>query len=134
MTDRDLINMAFSAAARSYAPYSRFHVGAALECSDGTIFTGCNVENVALGESICAERTAVLKAVSERRRDFKRIAVAAESTAYCMPCGSCLQVLREFSPDIEVLCARSGGGYVSYRLSELLPVPFAPSDDENPFG
>ena len=133
MTDRELINMAFEASKRAYAPYSRFSVGAALECSDGTVFTGCNIENVALGECLCAERVAVAKAVYERRRDFRRIAVAAESADYCMPCGSCRQVLLEFAPDIEVLCAKAGGNYVSYRLSQLLPAPFAPAGEENPF-
>ncbi len=124
MTDRELINMAFAASERAYAPYSGFHVGAALECVDGTVFTGCNVENIALGDSICAERVAVGKAISERRRSFKRIAIAAESDEYCKPCGSCRQVLKEFSDDMEILCAKAGGNYVSYRLSDLLPEAF----------
>ena len=125
MNDRELLNLAAGAAKNAYAPYSRFHVGAALECADGTVFTGCNVENAASGECICAERTAVCKAVSEGYRDFARIAVcSADSKSYCMPCGSCRQVLAEFSPDVEVLCARADGRYVSYRLSQLLPHMF----------
>jgi len=124
MTDRELINLAFAAAERAYAPYSHFRVGAALECSDGTVFTGCNVENAALGECICAERVAVGKAISEEHRSFVRIAVASESENYCMPCGSCRQVLSEFSYDMEVLCAKAGGGYVSYHLRDLLPGAF----------
>jgi cytidine deaminase len=125
MTDRELLSLAAEAAKNAYAPYSRFPVGAALECSDGAIFTGCNVENAALGSSICAERSAVCKAVSEGRRDFVRIAVSAESEHYCMPCGACRQVLAEFSPDMEVLCSRADGRYVSYRLRDLLPHTFS---------
>ena len=121
MTDRELINMAFAAMENAYAPYTGFLSGAALECEDGSVFLGCSVENAALSESLCAERTAVVKAVSEGRRSFRRIAVAAGSEDYCLPCGSCLQVLREFSPDMEVLAARGDGHYVSYRLSALLP-------------
>ena len=88
MTDRELMDIAEQAAKHSYSPYSRFAVGAALECSDGTVFTGCNVENAALGSSICAERTAAVKAVSEGHTDFVRIAIWAESRDYCMPCGA----------------------------------------------
>lgn len=122
MTDRELLNMAFGAAENAYAPYSGFRVGAALECADGSVFLGCNVENAAYGSTICAERTAVLKAVSEGRREFVRMAVAAPAAEdYCLPCGACLQVLREFSADMEVLAARGDGHYVSYKLSALLP-------------
>lgn len=124
MTDRELMDMAAEAARRAYVPYSRFPVGAALECTDGTVFTGCNVENAALGSTICAERTAVCKAVSEGHMDFTRIAIWGESKDYCMPCGACRQFLSEFSRDIEVLCAKAGGRYVSYRLSELMPHMF----------
>lgn len=127
MTDRELINQAISAAKNAYVPYSKFAVGAALECKDGTVFTGCNVENAVLGCTICAERTAVTKAVSEGHRDFKRIAIYADSPDYCVPCGSCRQVLQEFSPEIEVLCVRSDGRYVSYNLRKLLPAAFSKS-------
>ena len=126
MTDRDLINKAVDASKFAYTPYSKFRVGAALECADGTVFTGCNVENATLGCTICAERTAVVKAVSEGRRSFRRIAVySPESSDYCTPCGVCRQVRSEFSPDIEVLCVRSDGRYVSYKLRELLPAMFS---------
>ena len=126
MTDRDLLNMAREAAQNAYVPYSHFPVGAALECADGSVFTGCNVENAALGSTICAERTAVVKAVSEGRRRFVRIAIYGEGETYCMPCGACRQVLAEFAgkDDMEVLCTRSGGRYVSYRLSQLMPHTF----------
>ncbi len=126
MTDRELINQAIEAAKFAYVPYSKFNVGAALECTDGTVYTGCNVENATLGCTVCAERTAVVKAVSEGRQDFRRIAVySPQSASYCTPCGICRQVLAEFAPDMEVLCVRSDGRYVSYRLKELLPVMFS---------
>ncbi len=126
MTDRELLNMARDAAQESYSPYSHFPVGAALECADGSVFTGCNVENAALGSTICAERTALCKAVSEGRRKFVRIAIYGEGEKYCLPCGACRQVMSEFDSDgdMEVLCTRSGGRYVSYRLSQLMPHPF----------
>ena len=124
MTDRELMDLAEKAAKNSYSPYSRFPVGAALECRDGTVYTGCNVENAALGSTICAERTAAVKAVSEGHTDFSRIAIWGEGRDYCMPCGACRQFLAEFSIDMEVLCAKAGGRYVSYKLRELLPHTF----------
>jgi len=126
MTDKEILIMAKDAAKNAYVPYSRFAVGAALECKDGTVYTGCNVENAALGDTICAERTACVKAVSEGRTDFVRIAIYAESQGYCMPCGSCRQFLSEFnrSGDMEVLAARADGRYVSYKLRELMPYTF----------
>lgn len=125
MTDRELMNLAKAASKNSYSPYSRFPVGAALECDDGAVFTGCNVENAALGSTICAERTACCKAVSEGHRRFTRIAIYGEGENYCMPCGACRQFLTEFSPEMEVLCAKVGDRYVSYKLSQLLPHTFA---------
>ena len=118
------MSMAKEASLNAYVPYSHFPVGAALECDDGTVFTGCNVENAALGSTICAERTACCKAVSEGHRSFRRIAIYADSENWCTPCGACRQFLVEFSPDMEVLCARAGGRYVSYKLSELMPAVF----------
>lgn len=128
MTDRELINIAVEASEKAYAPYSKFAVGAALECADGTVYTGCNIENAAYGCTNCAERTAVFKAVSEGKRDFRRIAIYADSEDYCMPCGTCRQVLNEFAPAIEVLSVRSDGRYVSYSLRELLPRSFSLND------
>ncbi len=126
MTDRELLNIAMEAMQESYSPYSHFPVGAALECADGSVFTGCNVENAALGSTICAERTAIVKAVSEGRRRFLRIAIYGEGENYCLPCGACRQFMSEFDPEgeMEVLCTRAGGRYVSYRLSQLLPYTF----------
>lgn len=87
MTDQALVDLAFSMLERSYVPYSRFPVGAALLCAGGQVFTGCNVENAAYGSTICAERTALVKAVSEGRREFSALAVAGNSTDYCWPAG-----------------------------------------------
>ena len=124
MNDRELLKLAKEASLHAYVPYSGFPVGAALECEDGTIFTGCNVENAAYGDTICAERTALVKAVSEGYTSFTRIAIYGEGKHYCMPCGTCRQMLAEFSPEMEVLCAKAGGGYVSYPLSRLMPYMF----------
>ena len=124
MNDRELLRIAKEASLNAYVPYSGFPVGAALECEDGTVYTGCNVENAAYGDTICAERTAVVKAVSEGYTKFKRIAIWGEGKGYCMPCGSCRQVLSEFSPEMEVLCTKAGGSYVSYPLTRLMPYTF----------
>ena len=111
---------------RAYCPYSHFAVGAALECADGTVFTGCNIENAAYSPGICAERTAVAKAVSEGHTDFVRIVIAGRSTDFCVPCGVCRQVLREFAPGIEVICLNGKGEEQVFTLSELLPHSFGP--------
>lgn len=109
---------------RAYVPYSHFPVGAALECSDGTVFTGCNIENAAYGLTICAERTAIFKAISEGHRDFKRIVIAGKSEDYCVPCGSCRQVMQEFAPQMEVICLNGKGEAKHFALKELLPYGF----------
>lgn len=125
MTDRDLLNIASKARDNSYSPYSRYAVGAAVECEDGRVYTGCNIENAALGCTCCAERTAIFKAISDGVRGFKRIAIYGSGEDYCVPCGACRQVMSEFcSEDMEVLCAKSTGAYASYRLVELLPHAF----------
>ena len=127
MTDQALVDLAFTMLERSYVPYSRFPVGAALLCPDGTVFTGCNVENAAYGSTICAERTALVKAVSEGRRQFTALAVVGRSGDYCWPCGACRQMLYEFAPDLTVLVGRGDGQYVKLPLKELLPHGFGPS-------
>ena len=124
MTDRQLINLAEQASRNAYVPYSHFAVGAALECRDGTVFTGCNIENAALGSTICAERTAIFKAISEGHRDFKRIVIAGKSEDYCVPCGSCRQVMQEFAPQMEVICLNGKGEAKHFALKELLPYGF----------
>ena len=124
MTDRQLIEIARTAQGNSYSPYSGFPVGAAIECDDGTVFTGCNVENASFGATICAESAAIVSAVSAGYTRFKRIAVCSNGSNYCMPCGMCRQRMLEFSPKMEVLCVREDGRYVSYPLSGLMPNPF----------
>ena len=125
MTDQELVELAFTMLERSYVPYSHFPVGAALECADGTVFTGCNVENAAYGSSICAERTALVKAVSEGHRDdFTRIAVVGNSTEPCWPCGACRQMLYEFAPGLTVLVAQRDH---SWRWSLSCPSCWAPT-------
>ena len=127
MTDQQLVAKAFEMLERSYVSYSCFPVGAALLCADGTVFTGCNVENAAYGSTICAERTAVLKAVSEGHKDdWQAIAIAGRGEDYCWPCGSCRQMLYEFAPDLKVLVARGNGDFVETTLSELMPHGFGP--------
>lgn len=123
-TDRELINLAVAAKENSYSPYSGFPVGAAIECADGTVFQGCNIENAAFGSTICAEAVALASAIAAGHRDCTRIATSSDGAAYCMPCGNCRQLLNEFSPEIEVLASRADGRYVSYPLSELLPRAF----------
>ena len=108
----------------AYVPYSHFPVGAALECEDGAVFTGCNIENSSYGLTNCAERTAAVKAVSSGHRDFVRIAIWGNSKEYCYPCGSCRQFLQEFSKHMTVLCAKGDGSFVSHKLSEMMPFFF----------
>lgn len=127
MTDRELVDLAFTMLERSYVPYSHFPVGAALLCTDGTVFTGCNVENAAYGSTICAERTAVVKAVSEGHRDdWVTLAVVGNGSDYCWPCGACRQMLHEFCPELTVLAARSDREFVPLSLAELFPHGFGP--------
>ncbi|MEG2421477.1 MAG: cytidine deaminase [Oscillospiraceae bacterium] len=129
MTDRELVDKAFTMLQYSYVPYSKFPVGAAILCEDEAVFTGCNVENAAYGSTICAERTAIVKAVSEGHRDdWKKIAIVGNSADYCWPCGSCRQMLYEFAPDLTVLVARGDGDFVSIPLGELMPHGFGPKD------
>lgn len=131
MNDKELVELAFAMLERSYVPYSRFPVGAALLCADGTAITGCNVENAAYGSTICAERTALVKAVSEGHRDdFVRLAVVGNSKDYCWPCGACRQMLYEFAPGLELLVARGDHDYVKLPLKDLLPHGFGPKDLE----
>lgn len=112
------------ARARAYAPYSGFSVGAALLCADGTVFTGVNIENAAFGPSICAERTAIFKAISEGHRDFVKIAITCDRD-YCQPCGTCRQVMIEHAPDLEVLMGNVEGSFKRTTIRDLLPEAFA---------
>ncbi len=127
----DLLDEADKMRSFSHSPYSRFAVGAALLCTDGAVYGGCNIENASYGATVCAERTAVFKAVSEGHKDFAAIAItggpsAASADNPCPPCGICRQVLAEFcDPDeLSVILRDAGGAPVSYTLSELLPLSF----------
>ena len=108
----------------AHAPFSRFQVGAALEDDSGRIHTGCNVENATYGLTVCAERVAVFKAISEGARKFRRIAVAADTDTLTPPCGACRQILWEFCGDIEIVLVNPRGKTESYRLADLFPKPF----------
>lgn len=124
MTTEELRQKAVEMKAMAYVPYSRFRVGAALECEDGTVFTGCNIENAAYSPTNCAERTAVFKAVSEGHRKFKRIAIAADTEDFTAPCGVCRQVMAEFSPDMDVILVNRRGETRTLNLRQLLPCLF----------
>ena len=119
-----LIEAARAARERAFAPYSKFKVGAALEAADGTVVTGCNIENSTYGLTVCAERVALLKAVSEGHRAFRRIAVVADTADATPPCGPCRQLLWEFCGDIEVILANLTSNLGHHRLKDLFPLPF----------
>ena len=112
MTEKELCQKAIEMLDRAYIPYSHFPVGAALECADGTVFTGCNIENASYTPTI------------EGYRDFKRIVIAGRSEDYCVPCGVCRQVMQEFAPDLEVICLNGKGEAKHFTLRELLPYGF----------
>jgi cytidine deaminase len=124
---QQLIATSLAARQQAYAPYSNYRVGAALLAADGTVFTGCNVENASYGATICAERTAVVKAVSEGVREFAAIAITTSNGG--SPCGICRQVMYEFAPGLTVIMA-DGDGSITHEgpLFDLLPLGFAPSD------
>ena len=124
MSDSDLIAAARAARLNAHAAFSQFKVGAALEAADGTIVTGCNVENATYGLTICAERVAVFKAVSEGHRRFTRVVVVADTPTPTPPCGACRQILWEFCGDLEVILADLTGERRRYRVADLFPEPF----------
>ena len=126
----ELIQKAKEAKEQAYAPYSGFHVGAALLCKDGTIFTGCNIENSAYGPTNCAERTAIFKAVSEGFREFEAIAIISDSKQPTAPCGVCRQVMAEFCRPGEfwILLENHLGERRCHTLEELLPHGFSLED------
>ena len=119
-----LIAAALAARENAFAPYSKFRVGAAIEDSEGRIHTGCNVENSTYGLTVCAERVAVFKAISEGVRKFRRVAIAADTDSLTPPCGACRQILWEFCGDIEIVLVNLRGQTETYRLKDLFPKPF----------
>ena len=124
-----LIEAARQAREGAYAPYSRFKVGAALLTSDGTVFTGCNVENRSYGLCLCAERLAVGKAVAAGAKEFSAIVVITDCSPVGMPCGMCLETLTEFAPDLPVLCINLDGERREQGLRDLHPSPFTWPDN-----
>lgn len=127
ISDQQLIAAAIAASQHAYIPYSRYAVGAALLAGDGTLYTGCNVESASFSPTICAERTALVKAISEGQRDFTAVAVATRDAG--SPCGVCRQLLYEFSPSMRVILADLEGNLrLTTTLEELLPHGFGPFD------
>jgi cytidine deaminase len=121
MNAAELIEIARQARDRAYAPYSNFAVGAALLGADGRVFTGCNVENLSYGLTICAERSALFSAVAQDCRNFQMITVVADTDEAISPCGACRQVLAEFCPDLKIITATLSGKLFQASLSDLLP-------------
>ena len=126
--DDALARSALDAMQHAYSPYSRVRVGAALLAEDGRVFTGCNVENASFGMTSCAERTAVVKAVSEGARLFETLAIVTDGERALMPCGACRQVLFEFAPYLRVLVSGASGKRYETFLEDLLPEAFGPGD------
>jgi len=120
----DLLSTALEARENAHAPFSKFKVGAALEDESGRLFTGCNVENATYGLTVCAERVAIFKAISEGARRFRRIAVAADTDVLTPPCGACRQLLWEFCGDIEVTLVNLQRKTEKFQMRELFPRPF----------
>ena len=125
MTREELKATAVAMLDKAYCPYSHFPVGAALECADGSVYTGCNVENAVYPAGICAERNAIFHAVAEgHTRDMVRIVIAGRSEDFCVPCGICRQVMQEFAPNLTVICLNGKGEAKEFALRELLPYGF----------
>ena len=132
MTDKELFDIAKDMTKMSYAPFSHFCVGAALECKDGTIFTGCNVENSSYGATICAERTAMVKAISEGHHDFAKIMITAaagpdedRAMSEAWPCGICRQFMKEFCDDDFIIMTAADSEHIrKYTMDEILPEGF----------
>lgn len=126
---KKMLRMAAEAQERSYSPYSNFRVGACLKASSGAYYLGCNIENAAFTPTVCAERTAMFKAVYEGERHFEAIAIVSDSLNQTAPCGVCRQVLAEFCDgDMPVICADCEGNYTLLELQELLPMAFTEKD------
>ncbi|MBS1792270.1 MAG: cytidine deaminase [Acidobacteria bacterium] len=123
-TDQELLEAARAVRERAYAPYSNFRVGAALRTKSGKIYTGCNVESASYGLTVCAERVAIWKAVSEGEKAFEEIAVVADTQELTPPCGVCRQIVWEFCQDIPVILGNLRGDHEIVRMSELLPRAF----------
>lgn len=125
MTETELLDEARHAMLNAYAPYSNFCVGAALLADDGTVYTGCNIENASYGAAICAERVAIAGCISDKKRHIRRIAICSTSGDETFPCGICRQVMSEFmDEDSQIILETKDGGFHVYTLEELLPYSF----------
>lgn len=128
----NLVRLAGEAKEKAYVPYSKFHVGAALYADNGKVYTGCNVENASYGAAICAERTAVVKAISDGAKKILALAVSSDSNNPTMPCGICRQFISEFcSPNMPLYLSNHSGEYETYSFEEILPHSFKQSDMED---
>ena len=127
MDKQELIRRALEAKKKAYVPYSNFHVGAALITEDDQIYTGCNIEIASYSPTICAERTAIFKAISEGHTQIKTIAIVGDANP-TYPCGVCRQVIREFGKNAAIIIANSEIDYKEYTIDELLPHSFGPED------
>lgn len=123
-----LVKEAEMARKKAYTPYSKFKVGAAILCDDGKIFSGCNIENASFGLTICAERVAIFKAISDGSTKFKAIAVIGNTNKPCSPCGACRQVISEFGEDISLIMTNLKGEVKIKKIKELLPEAFGKND------
>lgn len=128
MNYKALIHKAVEAKKMAHPPYSNFHVGAALLTGDGKIYSGCNVENSTFGLTLCAERTAIFKAMSEGERKFSAIAIASDSLDFIYPCGACRQIIFDHCGEIDIICTNSKEEYKIHKTSELLPFAFGDKD------
>ena len=124
MTEKELVKKANQARLKAHAPYSKFLVGAALLTKSGKVFTGANVENASYSLTVCAERVAIFKAVTEGEKELKKIVIVTDTDQPKSLCGACLQVLSEFCADLEIVCATMKGKKNRYRLRELFPKAF----------
>jgi len=130
MEDKLLIKIAMEAREKSYSPYSNFKVGAAVYTKSGKIFTGCNIESASYSPTICAERVAVSKCISEGYKDIEKIAVIGSDKSISFPCGVCRQFILEFGRDIKIICAKNIESYKVYTIGELMPNGFGPESLE----
>lgn len=131
MDDKKMIELALAARENAYVPYSKFKVGAVVLTKDGQIFKGCNIESASYTPTICAERTALSKAVSEGYRDIDTIVVVGSLNKISFPCGVCRQFIREFGKDIRIISATSVDNYEIFTIEDLLPKSFGPEDLEH---
>ena len=128
MTNKTLVRRARAARKHSYSPYSHFRVGAALLSKSGKVYTGCNIEISTYALTICAERTAIFKAVSEGHKIFTALAIATDENGFTFPCGACRQVIMDLAGDIDIIVSNKNGDISVVNMTDLLPHPFGPKN------